>query len=112
MPLRKVPFGVEGIFMVISFSFDNTAFSKKIQNPISFTSMAKAKLSNGSVIIWLTESICVCTHLLQNSHIKTKMCFQQSSMWHACEFSWMSIWGTLTRMPAGDSIMDRESHVH
>lgn len=37
MPLRKIPFGVEGIFMVISFSFENRVFSKEIQSPIHFS---------------------------------------------------------------------------
>lgn len=49
-----------------------------------------------------------CTHLLQNSHIKTKMCLQQSSMWHAFDLQLVSIWRKLARGPPRGFITDRE----
>lgn len=92
---QKNPLWCGKIFMVISFYLMIQYLAKRYKTLLVLQAWQRQSFSNGSIIIWLTESMCVCAHLLQNSHIKTTMHFQQPSMWHAFEFSMVSIWGTL-----------------
>lgn len=87
-----MPFGIKGNFRVISSSSDNEVFIEELQTPLPLPVRQKRRGTNTTVILGLTEGICPHTHSHQNSHIKTQMCFQPSSMWQAFEFLLVSIW--------------------